>query len=114
MIHMMSESSFRGLSASPDVLSRQHFDKRVVVVQAETRDLAGRVASFFEGVGQVRDLTQSHLLQMLATAALPPGAQLDISAEKRRILEKTVPVGDEAGQYDGYLKQLVDETAAKG
>jgi len=110
MVHMMTEQGFRG---SADILSAKYFDKSVVVIQKEARDLDGRVASFFEGVGQVRDLTQSHLLQMLAVAALPPG-QIDVSEEKANILKRTVLVDDVAGQYNGYIDQLVSETAAKG
>jgi len=113
MIDLMTRYGFRGDSAS-DVMNSFFFDKRVLIMQAESRDLTGRVASFFEGVGQVRDVTQSHLMQMLAVAALPPGKDVDISEAKAFILSKTKAVKAEEGQYNGYLSQLLTEGTARG
>lgn len=77
--------------------------ERVVVTQFEERGLEGR-GGFFDGVGQVRDMIQSHLLQVLTLAlASPEAVKKDRSGAKLSLLEETVLQGASHGQYDGFL-----------
>lgn len=73
----------------------------VVVKQNEVRGLEGR-GSFFDGVGQVRDMVQSHLLQMLTLVLMDPDAESRAGA-KQAILNSTSLVDCCFGQYDGFL-----------
>jgi len=78
------------------------FDK-VEVIEHETRGLEGR-GSFFDGVGQVRDLMQSHMLQTLSLSLIDCNRS-DRSQAKLEILNQ-LSVKDNGcthGQYDGWL-----------
>jgi glucose-6-phosphate 1-dehydrogenase len=76
--------------------------QHVRVVQHEARNVGNRV-DFFDGVGQVRDMVQSHLLQVMALAAV--GNEQELGAAKLNVLKKTTLASDRNvfGQYDGYL-----------
>jgi len=75
--------------------------EKVVVTEFETRGLNGR-GGFFDGVGQVRDMVQSHLLQVLALALAPTDAT-DVTAAKLAVLNRTNVSACKLGQYDGFL-----------
>jgi len=81
--------------------SGQHFEK-VVVTEYEERGLEGR-GGFFDGVGQVRDMIQSHLLQVLALALLDPNSTASRSEAKLSLFNRTSLTGCHFGQYDGFL-----------
>merc|ERR1712241_614166 len=75
--------------------------KKVVVTEHEVRGLDGR-GGFFDGVGQVRDLIQSHLLQTLSLALIDPDRS-DRAEAKLEIFDDLAVDGCEHGQYDGWL-----------
>jgi len=75
--------------------------RKVVVTEYEARGLDGR-GGFFDGVGQVRDMVQSHLLQVLALALVDPDAK-PRSEAKLAVLNKTTVSKCDMGQYDGFL-----------
>merc|ERR1712241_92947 len=76
--------------------------KKIVITEYETRGLDGR-GGFFDGVGQVRDMVQSHLLQVLSLGLAEPAPGEDLSAAKLRILESISIDACRLGQYDGFL-----------
>jgi len=84
-----------GIEFSKDYLSR------IVITEFETRGLEGR-GDFFDGVGQVRDMVQSHLLQVMALTLLDPTA-LSHSDAKLSIFQSTRVSGGSFGQYYGFL-----------
>merc|ERR1712032_363727 len=80
--------------------SSESFSK-IVITEHETRGLDGR-GGFFDGVGQVRDLIQSHLLQVLGLLIIDP--QDDDRAKAKLDVFQNVSVRTcSHGQYDGFL-----------
>lgn len=78
------------------------FIEKIVVTEFEVRGLEGR-GGFFDGVGQVRDMVQSHLLQVMGLALLDPTSnQLD---QKFHILNATTTHDCTWGQYEGFLTE---------
>jgi len=80
--------------------------KRIVVTEYESRGFGGR-GSFIDGLGQVRDMVQSHLLQVLALAMVSPDVLAkDLSAAKLQIFKELSlsAKGCELWQFDGLLE----------
>ena len=92
----------------------QHIE-RITVTAREKLDIEGR-ANFYEQTGALRDLIQSHLLQLLAIITMAKPEKLesqDIHAEKLKLLEAVRPIQpDEVaekalrGQYEGYRTEV--------
>lgn len=93
-------------------------NKQVVnirVVAHEKIGIEGR-ANFYEQTGALRDLIQSHLLQLLAIVTMAKPATLtsvDIHAEKLKLLEAITPIAPDRvalqtlrGQYEGYREEV--------
>ncbi len=91
------------------VWSKKHID-HITVVAHEKIDVSGRV-NFYEGVGALRDLLQSHLLQLLAISTMNQPESLssnDIHFEKLKLLNSIKPVEPNnawRGQYKGYRNE---------
>ncbi len=85
--------------------------KQITITAKETLDIEGRTA-FYEQTGALRDLVQSHLLQLLALVTMEQPSSLDskdIHAAKLAALQHIVPVAPDRvasqtvrGQYEGY------------
>jgi len=78
---------------------------KIVITQYEERGLEGR-GGFFDGVGQVRDMIQSHLLQTLALLLIDPAdATADsISTAKTNVIASLMNgMACSFGQYHGFL-----------
>jgi len=83
-----------------------------IQITANEEVLVGHRASFYEKAGVLRDMFQSHLLQLLAVATMEPPARLDADAvrdEKVKVLRSIramtadeVPVNTVRGQYRSY------------
>lgn len=96
------------------VWSSKHID-HISVVAHEKIGIEGRTA-FYEQTGALRDLIQSHLLQLLAitTMAKPEHLESDeIHAEKLKLLQAMRPIAPDKvaistvrGQYEGYRKEV--------
>lgn len=74
--------------------SREHVD-HVQVTAAETLGVGSRAANFYEEAGAVRDMVQSHLLQVMAMVAIEPPSAYDASAimrEKIKLLGTARPI----------------------
>lgn len=84
---------------------------QIVVSAVESIDIEGR-ASFYEQTGALRDMIQSHLLQILALVTMEVPEMLSseaIHAAKLKLLTSIKPLKvDQAlrGQYDGYTKDV--------
>ncbi|QJR16734.1 glucose-6-phosphate dehydrogenase [Usitatibacter palustris] len=88
--------------------------EQVEITVAETVGVDGRWA-FYNEAGALRDMVQSHLLQLLCLVAMEPPASFTPSAvrnEKVKVLWSLRPIGAKEvathtarGQYEGYLKE---------
>jgi glucose-6-phosphate 1-dehydrogenase len=73
--------------------NRRYVDN-VQITAAETVGLEGR-AGYYDGVGAMRDMIQSHLLQLMAVVAMEPPSSFratDLRAEQRQVLEAVRPI----------------------
>jgi len=93
-----------------DVWSRE-FIERIEVVAEESIGIEGR-AHFYEQTGALRDIVQSHLLQLTALTLMEPCPDVfDISMMRKRRLAalqrlKARPTSFIKGQYDGYAEDV--------
>lgn len=93
-----------------DVWGRQFID-HIQITAAETIDIEGR-SNFYEGMGALRDLVQSHLLQLLALTLMEVPDELSsesVHNEKLAVLRAIKPIKHShvheqvvRGQYAGY------------
>src|SRR3989339_289139 len=89
--------------------------EKVVVELYETDDVAGRI-NFFDGVGELRDMGQSHALQMLAAIAMEnPGttdaaalrqARIAVLRQLAPLTKRTAPASVVRAQYRGYRDEV--------
>ena len=96
------------------VWNSKYIDK-IIVSAYESIGVEGR-ANFYEQTGALRDLIQSHLLQLLALVTMEEPKTLDsagIHRSKVRLLEsieaiaeKDVPSMAFRGQYEGYRQEV--------
>lgn len=85
------------------------------VFAIEKIDIEGR-ANFYDSIGAMRDLIQSHLLQILAITTMEQPAKIDsrdIHTSKLKLLKSIQPIPADKidtrtirAQYDGYKKQV--------
>lgn len=77
--------------------------QKIVVTEYEERGFGGRGA-FIDGLGQVRDMVQSHLLQVLALTMLDPDHTDSIDSAKLNIFDSLSLASCELWQFDGLLE----------
>ena len=87
----------------------------IMITAAESIDIEGRVA-FYEQTGALRDIIQSHLLQLLALVTMEQPEQMEaeaIHAKKLQLLRALKPIAPDhvaeqavRGQYKGYLQEV--------
>jgi len=85
-----------GITFSKDTIGK------IIVKENEVRGLDGR-GGFIDTVGQVRDMVQSHLLQVLALTLIDPDNSEDRSAAKLDIFKQTSVNNCCFGQYKDFL-----------
>ena len=95
------------------IWSRNYIDN-VQITVAESVSIAER-AAYYDTAGVLRDMFQSHLLQLLAVVAMEPPSTFEADTlrnEKVKVLESVRHIApDEAavhtvqGQYEGYLNE---------
>jgi glucose-6-phosphate 1-dehydrogenase len=76
--------------------------QKIVVTEYEERGFGGR-GSFIDGLGQVRDMVQSHLLQVLALTIMDTKLPSETRA-KMEVFENLTLFGCELKQFDGLLE----------
>lgn len=97
-----------------DIWDAKHID-HIEIAAFEKLDIEGR-AIFYEQTGALRDLIQSHLLQLLATVTMEKPAKFEsasIHKEKLQLLESVAQIRPDKlaecalrGQYDGYRQEV--------
>lgn len=100
-----------------DLWGRQFID-HIQISAIQQIDIEGR-ANFYEGMGALRDIVQSHLLQLMVLVTMESPERLDsesIHAEKLALFNEVQPIRvthvDEVsvrGQYEGYRDEVGNE-----
>jgi glucose-6-phosphate 1-dehydrogenase len=86
--------------------NRNYID-HVQIIHAERQGTAGR-AEYYDGSGALRDMIQSHLLQMLTLVAMEPPACMDAEAlrdEKVKVLRSIRPIPQSAVHAHAFRAQ---------
>ena len=107
--------AFRAANAVFQPVWNNRFISRIDVLASERVGVEGR-ATFYDNVGALRDLVQSHLLQLLALVTMELPAKLSdrpaLHASRRALLESITPYGKGysldvvRGQYDTYRTEI--------
>lgn len=103
-----------------DIWDSRHI-KSISVIADERLDIEGR-ANFYEQVGAMRDLIQSHLLNVVSVVMMNRPKDItnsdDIHAERQRVLDAIEPVPANRvlervirGQYIGYREEVNNLTS---
>ena len=107
MVQNILVSRFANLMLEP-LWNRNYID-HVQIMRTETLGV-GRRAGFYEGTGALRDMLQSHLMQLMALVAMEPPVSMDaddLRDEKVKVLKTVRPIHPDAvhsvafrAQYD--------------
>ena len=89
-------------------LWNRQYVEQVQIFATETIGCEGR-AQYYETAGQVRDMLQNHILQVLALIAMEPPSRMsakEVRREKTKVLAATrLGTNLILGQYDGYRNE---------
>jgi glucose-6-phosphate 1-dehydrogenase len=98
---------FRFANLLLEPLWNRNYIDHVQISHSEARGIEER-AGFYDGVGAMRDMIQSHLLQMLTLVAMEPPPCLDAEAlrdEKVKVLRSMRPIPREAVHAHAFRAQ---------
>jgi len=96
---------FANLMMEP-VWNRHHID-HVQITHSETLGVGSR-AGFYDGTGALRDMIQSHLLQLLTLVAMEPPVSMEAEAlrdEKVKVLKSVRPITKAAVHAQAFRAQ---------
>ncbi len=98
---------FRFANLMLEPLWNRNYIDHVQIIHSEARGIEQR-AGYYDGVGALRDMIQSHLLQMLTLVAMEPPANLDAESlrdEKVKVLRSIRPITREAVNAQAFRAQ---------
>ena len=105
MVQNVLVSRFANLMLEP-LWNRNYID-HVQITRSEKLGV-GRRSGFYEGTGALRDMLQSHLMQMMALVAMEPPVSMDaddLRDEKVKVLKSVRPIHPEAVAAHAYRAQ---------
>ena len=105
MVQNVLVSRFANLMLEP-LWNRNYID-HVQITRTETLGV-GRRAGFYEGTGALRDMLQSHLMQLMALVAMEPPVSMDadeLRDEKVKVLKSIRPIHPAAVDSQAYRAQ---------